>query len=371
MKKSKRISWWKKITPKQRDEIIQKRKQTCLEKYGAPSPAQSQKIKDKIIKTNLEKYGSICTLSSPKIQEKRNQTWKRKYGNKHPLQVEEIKEKRKQTCLEKYGVECSLQSQEIRDKGKQTCLEKYGVENPSQAEEIKKKKEETNLRKFKKPFAAQNKECMEKAKRTFLEKYGVENPSQNKNVREKVRISLMKKFYTKLFSSNRLQKLVEPLFTIDDYNGVSAYEKYPFRCKKCELVFGDYLDNGHIPKCPHCFPVENRFTVPHKIICEFLDQQNILYSTEKYISPYWADIFVEPNKIIEVYGDYWHGNPKIYKMGDTINFPRGGIVVDTIWQKDRKRIDFLSNKNNILILWEDEINHNFELTKNKILNFLG
>ena len=118
------------------------------------------------------------------------------------------------------------------------------------------------------------------------------------------------------------------------------------------------------------YPID-QFTKPHKIVCEYLEQQNIKFEVEKYINPYFVDIFIEPNKIIEVYGDYWHGNPKFYKKDKLITYFDQEILIEKIWQKDERRIKYLKDENNqVLIIWEDDINNNLELIKEKIINFL-
>jgi len=58
-----------------------------------------------------------------------------------------------------------------------------------------------------------------------------------------------------------------------------------------------------------------------------------------------ADIFIEPNKIIEVYGDYWH------------NYPKGR-------EKDKKQIKYLKNNGyEVLIIWEHELKNVAKLSK--------
>ena len=88
------------------DEIKQKIKQTCLEKYGVDSPLKSDKIRNKSKQTCLEKYGVD-----------------------NPAKLEENKEKVKQTCLKKYGGLAPICDPSIKNQIKQTCLEKYGVDN--------------------------------------------------------------------------------------------------------------------------------------------------------------------------------------------------------------------------------------------------
>lgn len=98
-------------------ETIQKKKQTCLERFGTENASQSSEVKEKSKKTCLERYGTT------------NGGWS-----------EQAQEKIKRSNLKKYGVEFPMMSEDIRKKSKQTCLERYGVEHNSQIEIVKKHK---------------------------------------------------------------------------------------------------------------------------------------------------------------------------------------------------------------------------------------
>ena len=80
-------------------ESIEKIKQTKLERYGDPYYVN----KEKRFATNLKKYGNIVAVSDDIIA-KRKRTCIEKFGVPVPSQSEVVKEKYKQTCLEKYGV---------------------------------------------------------------------------------------------------------------------------------------------------------------------------------------------------------------------------------------------------------------------------
>lgn len=346
MKNIKKQTWWDKKSPKEQQIILNKRKQTCLEKYGVEYTSQI-----------------------PETREKIKQTWLEKYGVDNPNKNKKIIEKRIQTCLEKYGVESTNQLEIIKEKKKQTCLEKYGVKYPGQILNGIKKGKETRLQKY----GNENYRNSEKHKQTCLEKYGVENPSQIKEVKDKKKKIFFKKNYINLFQSKRFKKLIIPLFSLEEYNGQKNEEGhlfYKFQCIKCNLIFESSLANGHIPRCYHCYP-KDQFTKPHKIICDYLTEQNIKFEVEKYIKPYWVDIFIEPNKIIEVYGDYWHGNSKFYQKNDIITFPKKKkILVKEKWERDKKREDFLKQDNKILIIWEFDINNNWDQIQKNISEFI-
>lgn len=121
------------------------KRQTCLNKYGVDNPTknkvfvkksmdtqrkryggvgfESVKLMDKTKNTNLERYGVEYTGSSEIVKEKIKQTWREKYGVDHPWMSDKVKEKIKQTTLEKYGVENVSYTQYFRDK----MTEKYDI----------------------------------------------------------------------------------------------------------------------------------------------------------------------------------------------------------------------------------------------------
>ena len=54
-------------------------------------------------------------------------------------------------------------------------------------------------------------------------------------------------------------------------------------------------------------------TKPEKEIRNMLEKNNIEFEPQKEIGYYLCDFAIKNKIIIEVQGDYWHGNPKIYK----------------------------------------------------------
>lgn len=87
------------------------------------------------------------------------------------------------------------------------------------------------------------------------------------------------------------------------------------------------------------------------IICDYLDASN--------------------NKIIEINGDFWHMNPKKYKPTD-VNVVTKSSAKE-IWENEEKRNNILKNNGyNILIIWEYDLNSNYnkflELAKNFLEN---
>ena len=69
---------------------------------------------------------------------------------------------------------------------------------------------------------------------------------------------------------------------------------------------------------------------------------------------YFPDIVIKDKCIIEIYGDYWHGNPKIYESTDKIR----GITVSEKQDRDANRISNIKQitKLPVYVWWESDIN---------------
>ena len=148
-------------TPFKSEYIRNKAKQTCIDKYGVEYPMQSDEIKELTKQNNLIKYGETHPLkteyyrkllsdiiSSEEVQNKIKQTCLEKYGVDNPFKSQKIKDKIKKVWLEKLGVDNPWKSKDIQNKIKQTCLEKYGTEYPIQSNEIKELIKQNNLIKY-------------------------------------------------------------------------------------------------------------------------------------------------------------------------------------------------------------------------------
>ena len=126
--------------------IREKTKKTCLEKYGVENPLQNEDILKKSKETCLEKYGvdsymrtkefrkkskDYLLLNKVELIKKRSNTNVKKYGFVNVFQLEHIKEKIKKTCIEKYGVEHPSQNENIFLKGQNIRfkIEKYKDSN--------------------------------------------------------------------------------------------------------------------------------------------------------------------------------------------------------------------------------------------------
>lgn len=105
------------------------------------------------------------------------------------------------------------------------------------------------------------------------------------------------------------------------------------------------------------------------IIKKLLNKLNVEY-VEQYLIPntlYKSDFLIkDSNLIIEVLGDYWHCNPKIYTNG-----PKDEIQKRKI-EDDIKKDKVIKNLNlKVLYIWEYDIYNNYDMVKNTLINNLN
>lgn len=146
----------------------------------------NEDVKNKTKQTCLEKYGYECALQVPTIREKGKQTKIKKYNNENYNNIE----KHKNTKQEKYGNE----NYNNRQKSKETCLKIYGVDNINKVPEIREKSAQTISQKYNISVINifQIEEIKNKSRQTCLEKYGVDNiskyPENKKIISEKTKL---------------------------------------------------------------------------------------------------------------------------------------------------------------------------------------
>ena len=230
----------------------EKRKKTCLEKYGVENPMQSEEFKQKHRDTCLERYGVESPLQSEEIRQKGKETLLRKYGVKNPFQSEEIKQKIAQRNLDKYGVEYPMRNEDIKEKFRQTCLRRHGVKYPFQSEDIKEKFKQTNILKYGVKYPIQHEDFKEKRVKTCLDRYGVDHPMQHPEIMAKwISSAYKRKEYIFPSGTKVLVQGYEP-FGLDFLllNGIpeseirvgptkrTSYSICQHEWKKCEILSG-------------------------------------------------------------------------------------------------------------------------------------
>lgn len=113
----------------------------------------------------------------------------------------------------------------------------------------------------------------------------------------------------------------------------------------------------------------NRQTKPQIIINSILFQNNISFINEYTIGYYSVDNYLnEKNLIIEVMGNYFHGNPNIYTTYDQLN----DMQIKDITRDKRKHTYIKKYRDiDILYIWESEIKEDPILCEKIILQYIS
>mgnify|MGYP001405850329 CR=1 FL=1 len=324
------------------EDTKEKKKKNCLKNHGVEYNFQREDVKSKIEETNIEKYGFSSPSKSDSVKNKMKETCLEKYGVEYNFQRDEFKEKTKQTYLAKYGVDHHRKSDISKNKFRVTCLKKYGTNHHLQNEEILNKSKKTFLDIYGVDFPLRLKEIRDKGINTWFKKYGVSHPM--KTIENKMKISEKRKnnFLDSIFISDRLNNLCIPLFDRDSFSSVKNYKEYPWKCTTCNTEFSDHIDNGHIPRCPVCFPSSpSGSSKLEKEVCDFCKQYfpNLIENDRFILDGKELDIFIsEINLAIEFDGLYWHseiqGVDKNYHLNKTTECEKKGIQLIHIFENE-------------------------------------
>jgi hypothetical protein len=194
---------------------------------------------------------------------------------------------------------------------------------------------------------------LELAKATSLVRFGYENASSSPAIKSKREKTFQKRLgVSNPFQDPDIKKRMEQI----------KIERY-----------------GH-PN-PACHAERNRkLSSPHKKLSAKLIEHGIehlnevvIYNVEvfsKYKAPR-VDILIG-DLAIEVFGDYYHANPKKYLPSDLISLFKGKKEAQEIWAADKLRIEKLNVCGfKTMVIWEFEIKRNLDIVIERIKDELG
>jgi len=295
----------------------------------------------------LKYCSNKCISSDPNIKKIKEEKSLEKFGTKSPAQSDIIKQKIINTNQEKWGGNSAMCSKEIQEKSKETLKKNWGVDNPSDSKELLEKRIES----FKKSNYKEN------FKKTSLERYGVEHPWSNKDIHKKT-IDFFYKSY-----KDRIINNIKDNSTFIDFK-LSDKTILLFECVDCkkqfEILTHQFYWRSHSDRklCTNCFPISDTSSIAEKEILNFIKKNytgKIIENDKVQIKPYEIDIFLpELNIGFEFNGVYWHSEKfknKTYHL-DKMN-------------------KSISNKINLITIWEDEWNIKRNICESFILNKLG
>lgn len=287
---------------------IEKTKEVCLSKYGAIAPAGNAEVMQKMKNTNMERYGVPVAMQSKEIQERAKQTCRDKYGYEWNGAVPELVEKRKNTNQQKYGAITPFAVQELRDKASRTKLRLYGDENYNNPQQIKATQEKLYG--------------------------GCGNASD-----------ILKEKFLQTRRSGIMSVYDFILGYTDDGDWIC---KCPHpECNKCEektFIISPklYWSSRHHPEietCTKLLPYQSEWgtgTTIELFIRNILDEYGIPYETNvKILDGLEIDVWVPSKNIgIEVNGTYFHSDlmkPKNYHINKFKIAKNKGIRLISIW----------------------------------------
>lgn len=169
-------------------------------------------------------------------------------------------------------------------------------------------------------------------------------------------------------------------FTLDkcihQYGEVEGINIFVTRHKRWSEKMEKMYQNGEYSKAPYKLnvpPSKLEFEIANGILSKKnidmafgYDQYRDFFKAENKVIFY--DIKYE-NKVIEIYGDYWHANPKIYAP-DWFNYCRSNTALQ-MWQQDEYRTNLIKSRGyDLLIVWESDYNADKEGTIQKCIDFL-
>ena len=141
----------------------------------------------------------------------------------------------------------------------------------------------------------------------------------------------------------------------EPWNKFLPAEQQPFYGKKHNKEYYDKRDKTVFERYGVKFATELARSSPRSKKEKLLENLLKGYSINKRVGSYKPDYLSEDKKhIIEVYGDYWHCNPKIYS--DDFIHPYYKMTAKERRTLDEKRKQYLESLGNtVTVVWESDL----------------
>lgn len=294
----------------------EKRKQTCIERFGASTN----------LKTVENKLKSKATLMA-------------NYGVEHQMHIAAVKQKIKDTCIDTYGVDNPSKSDIVKQKKVNTSLLHYGVEHPTQSTIVQDSRKEFCLEKYGVDHYSKTNEYKEKFTETCMERFGVDNPRKAESVKETIKNTWKKKYGREIhpaqghISQDTIDKLSNKEWLEENKNLSSI-----FLADKLGVTYYTVLyayKKAQITRSGSASAGENELVEFIKTIYT----GTIILNSRNIIPPKEIDVFLPNlNLAIEFDGIFWHselrGKDKNYHKNKTQLCKEQGIRLIHVFEDE-------------------------------------
>ena len=310
------------------EQASEKRKQTCLKKYGSTTPLLNEECKKKTVATCMEKFGNVMFAGSDEYKKRVPSAFNRK----------EVQDKSRQTKIERHGEDFGkvIFEEKVKDSMIKRNMERYGV-----------------------PYVLMNKEKADETHRTMKMKYGEEYFWRTEDSKACRYDMAFNRFLT-------WSDYVVPMFTREEYKGYGDAKELKWKCVRCGNEFeqrvyytGIGVEDRCVPRCLKCFP-KHGSSIAEKEVLDFVKSiynGRIIENNQTVLeNRLELDIYIPDKKVaIEFDGLYWHseenGKDASYHLNKTVECEKNGI--------------------RLIHIFEDEWNEKREIVKDRIKSILG
>lgn len=335
------------------NEVVSKRAETNLERYGDSKYNNAEAIKK-----------AHCNLDYKAIDLKRRQTNNERYGYDYTFEMPEHRERIKATNKERYGYENPMQNPDIKAKAKATNKEKYGYENPMQCPEIQAKAKATNKERYGYDWIFQSPEYQESFKLIYI----LDHLNLPRNFPE----DLLFELYPEYINFNIKHKHLK---NYKDYNEEFIKNNFIENGYFLKIKFQEYfgLNETTVTNSKSKFnidvPTLRKFGESEAKFLDFVESIYNLKLIRQFLIPgtkYKVDGYVETNQeltinsinidpgdklVFEYLGNFWHG----YSNDSKLLFI--GATPKQLYDRTFERLNFIAKLGyKVFYIWESESN---------------
>jgi hypothetical protein len=201
----------------------------------------------------------------------------------------------------------------------------------------------------------------------------IKKSSNHKNIKiKKAKTSLEKYGYEHNFCKNHPSRIKWEKKLLESEGITNVFQRQEVKDKSLATVimkYGSKQKRGFLQR-------GKSISTLNKWLYKTLNDLNIEYQAEfaikRHKGLYYFDcILINTNKLIEINGDYWHANPKIYKPNDLIlKGSSGEIMAKNKWLSDKRKINYAKkNGFEVLTIWELDIKLNERQEIQRIIDY--